>query len=88
MVFTAVATTEQSANFKENLQMKVSPSAFTPDDKTTLWILDHNVAVFNAKQAEIVMYHKYDDLKVWAIKDGKALLVTDLYKALEFFNEG
>jgi hypothetical protein len=84
----------RSKKDKEVLKLKLpklqlTPMAYCTDQKTTLWVVDHNVAVFTRQQAEIIFApgHHYDGLKVWGIKDGKAECFNCLYDAIEFFGE-
>jgi hypothetical protein len=65
----------------------MNPAAFTIDFKTTLWVMDDKVAVFNLKHAEIVFSYILPNLQVYGIKRTTANLLLSYAQAVEFFSE-
>lgn len=63
----------------------MKPAAFVVNNFSNLWVVDDNVCVFNIEHAKIVFSHRYDGLKIWAIKDGRAFCAMNLHDAIEFF---
>lgn len=62
----------------------MNPTAFIPDESTTLWVMDNKVAVFNIKHAEIVFMHNFSG-QVWGINGTTANLLLDMAQAIDFF---
>jgi len=67
----------------------MKPAAFTPDLKTTLWVMADVVCVLTYEHAKVVFQHTLGNigLTVYGIKGMTANVLTNLDQARDFFGE-